>query len=516
MATGTLIDTAVATSHELPNTISSNQSNAGQTKPVQSKDEVQAPLSSSKMRSKKFRHTFAIHSTRKASCLSHDSEAAPSFLGFKNLMVLMLIVSNLRLMIENFKKYGVLICLSCHDYRRQDVIYGSILYLLVPCHLFVAYIIELAAAQQAKGAVARAKKTEDTPQQAERERKRFQTTWHLIALAHGINATLNLIIATTVVYYYIHHPGIGTLCEIHAVIVWLKTSSYALTNRDLRHSLMAPSDTSPMPEIYTSCPYPQNITLRNLTYFWWAPTLVYQPVYPRTDKIRWPFVFKRLAEVVGLSIVIWIASAQYAAPLLQNSLDKISTLDLTAILERILKLSTISLFCWLAGFFALFHSFLNALAEVTRFGDREFYTDWWNSYSVRSYWTTWNKPVFHFMKRHIYSPLVGRGVPPQVAQILVFVFSGVLHELLVGVPTHNILGVAFLGMLLQLPLIILTDPLPRYRDAAGHVPVNAKVVGNLVFWVSFCLVGQPLAALLYFFVWQAKYGSVSRNVLWSS
>ncbi|TKA51799.1 hypothetical protein B0A49_12930, partial [Cryomyces minteri] len=152
--------------------------------------------------------------------------------------------------------------------------------------------------------------------------------------------------------------------------------------------------------------------------------------------------------------------------------------------------------------------FLNALAEVTRFGDREFYTDWWNSYSVRSYWTTWNKPVFHFMKRHIYSPLVGRGVPPQVAQILVFVFSGVLHELLVGVPTHNILGVAFLGMLLQLPLIILTDPLTRYRDAAGHVPVNAKVVGNLVFWVSFCLVGQPLAALLYFFAWQAKYGSL--------
>lgn len=398
--------------------------------------------------------------------------------------------------------------------------YGSILYILVPCHLFVAYIIELAAAQYAKGAVARMKK--DDSRQQQQERRRLQATWILIAFAHGINATLNLIIATTVVYYYIHHPGIGTLCELHAVIVWLKTCSYAFTNRDLRHALLSPSSAAPLPEVYKSCPYPRNITLRNLTYFWWAPTLVYQPVYPRSSSIRWMFVAKRVAEVVGLSIVIWIASAQYAAPLLQNSLDKISTLDYVSIAERLMKLSTISLFCWLAGFFALFQSFLNALAEVLRFGDREFYTDWWNVSSVRTYWTTWNKPVYNFMKRHVYIPLVGRGVPPAVAQVIVFIFSGLLHELLVGVPTHNILGrsrlpalscvnmltwkpagVAFAGMVFQIPLIMITDPLEKMK---GY---GSKVAGNVIFWVSFCLVGQPLAALLYFFAWQAKYGSVS-------
>jgi len=317
----------------------------------------------------------------------------------------------------------------------------------VPCHLFVAYVIELAAAQQAKGAIARMKKadsTDSTAAERELETKSFRRTWRLIALAHGINATLNLIIATTVVYNYIHHPGIGTLCELHAVIVWLKTCSYAFTNRDLRHALLSPPIADAVPQLYKECPYPRNITLRNLTYFWWAPTLVYQPVYPRTSHIRWGFVVKRLLEVVGLSIAIWVASAQYAAPLLQNSLDKISTLDIPSILERLMKLSTISLFCWLAGFFALFQSFLNALAEVMRFGDREFYTEWWNVSSIRKYWTTWNKPVYHFMKRHIYMPLVGRGVPPPVAQVVVFLFSGVLHELLVGVPTHNIIGMCFL------------------------------------------------------------------------
>jgi diacylglycerol O-acyltransferase-1 len=222
--------------------------------------------------------------------------------------------------------------------------------------------------------------------------------------------------------------------------------------------------------MYKDCPYPRNINVKNLCYFWWAPTLVYQPVYPRTEKIRWGFVFRRVLETIGLSIVIWIASAQYAAPLLRNSLDTVYELDLVSILERVLKLSTISLFCWLCGFFALFQSSLNALAEVMRFGDREFYGEWWNVSSIRTYWTTWNKPVTNFMRRHIYSPLVGRGVPPSVAQVIVFLFSGFLHELLVGIPTHNILGKfncpPFPSLLLFPPLLgpptqSHTNPLPQ-------------------------------------------------------
>ena len=59
-------------------------------------------------------------------------------------------------------------------------------------------------------------------------------------------------------------------------------------------------------------------------------------------------------------------------------------------------------------------------------------------------------------------------------------------------------------MMVQIPLIILTDPLQRFRSQVG------RVTGNVIFWVSFCLVGQPLAVLLYFFAWHAKYGSMSK------
>jgi diacylglycerol O-acyltransferase-1 len=251
-----------------------------------------------------------------------------------------------------------------------------------------------------------------------------------------------LALTTYVVYYHIHHPLIGTLTIGHAIVVWLKTASYAFTNRDLRHAYLHPAkgELDALPEIYRQLPYPQNITFGNLIYFWWAPTLVYQPVYPRTDKIRWIFVLKRLGEVVVLNVFMWFCSSQWAAPVLRNSLDKMATLDMTAILERLLKLSTISLVIWLAGFFALFQSFLNALAEITRFGDRDFYEPWWNSGSVGTYWRTWNKPVYHFFRRHVYSPMRSRGWSHKTASLVVFLVSAILHEILVGAPTHNLIG----------------------------------------------------------------------------
>jgi diacylglycerol O-acyltransferase-1 len=39
---------------------------------------------------KKYRHVAALHSRSQPSCLSHEAETVPSFLGFRNLMVLVL------------------------------------------------------------------------------------------------------------------------------------------------------------------------------------------------------------------------------------------------------------------------------------------------------------------------------------------------------------------------------------------------------------------------------------------
>lgn len=72
--------------------------------------------------------------------------------------------------------------------------------------------------------------------------------------------------------------------------------------------------------------------------------------------------------------------------------------------------------------------------------------------------------------------------------------------------TPSELGVAFFGMMIQLPLIAMTLPLAKMEGS------NGKLIGNTVFWVSFTIFGQPFAALLYFYAWQAKYGSVGRSM----
>lgn len=76
--------------------------------------------------------------------------------------------------------------------------------------------------------------------------------------------------------------------------------------------------------------------------------------------------------VAWLSVGAFIVE-QYILPSCLNSLHPLHTMDIGHVLERVLKLSLPSLYVWLIGFYSLFHLWLNILAELTYFGDREFY-----------------------------------------------------------------------------------------------------------------------------------------------
>ena len=104
-------------------------------------------------------------------------------------------------------QYGFIISLQ-HDIRADDIRMGALLYFLIPAHLFLAYLIELVAASQARLAQSRTKTDEEPP--------KLRAAWMLIAFAHGVNATLSLYVANYVAYYKIHHPLVGTICEFHA------------------------------------------------------------------------------------------------------------------------------------------------------------------------------------------------------------------------------------------------------------------------------------------------------------
>ena len=74
-------------------------------------------------------------------------------------------------------------------------------------------------------------------------------------------------------------------------------------------------------------------------------------------------------------------------------------MDVTHMTERLLKLAIPNHLLWIVNFYLLFHSYLNLVGELTQFGDRRFYLDWWNASDINTFWRTWNLPVHRFAMR---------------------------------------------------------------------------------------------------------------------
>lgn len=245
--------------------------------------------------------------------------------------------------------------------------------------------------------------------------------------------------------------------------------------------------------------YPFNLTLGNLYYFMLAPTLCYELNFPRTPSRRKPFIIKRVIELISFSFVSVALCQQWVIPLVKNSLAPFSEMDITRCVERVLKLAIPNHLIWLMFFYLYFHSFLNLVAELMRFADREFYLDFWNSESVSVFWKTWNIPVHRWAVRHVYKPFVRNGFGRFTAAFAVFAVSAFLHEYLVSIPLKMFRLWACAGMLVQLPLSILSD---KY--------IKGGRAGNIVVWLSLIL-GQPMAILMYVHDWYLLHHPEAHN-----
>jgi diacylglycerol O-acyltransferase-1 len=65
--------------------------------------------------------------------------------------------------------------------------------------------------------------------------------------------------------------------------------------------------------------------------------------------------------------------------------------------------------------------------------------------------------------------------------------TAIPFQLLISVPLHTFKLYFFFGMMAQIPALFFG----KY--------FQGSVVGNLMFWITFCFVGQPIGILLYYF-----------------
>ncbi|EEH44231.2 uncharacterized protein PADG_00520 [Paracoccidioides brasiliensis Pb18] len=240
--------------------------------------------------------------------------------------------------------------------------------------------------------------------------------------------------------------------------------------------------------------YPQNLTLCNYIDYLLCPTLCYELEYPRTKEIRWTEVFFKTLAVFGCIFLLTNISEEFIIPVLDESAERLQSLGSKS--EKVLVLAeTISMMLlpfvitFLLVFLVIFEYTLNAFAEITRFADRKFYADWWNSCDWLEFSREWNIPVHHFLRRHVYFSSLHH-FSSSGAMALTFFISSLGHELVMACITKKIRGYGILAMMSQLPIVAVQ----RSRLVRGR-----KTFNNVCFWISM-IIGLSLMCALYVLV----------------
>ncbi|KAI8898282.1 MBOAT, membrane-bound O-acyltransferase family-domain-containing protein, partial [Globomyces pollinis-pini] len=387
-------------------------------------------------------HSIQIHRSR-VSPLSRDA-SNQNFRGFFNLSILLLAVSNFRLMLGNFLRFGFLVGFPTISIHERDILWSLTNIFLQIGPIVFTYLLEWNLVKQS----------------FKSSNNRILSNYLQI-----LNIMISFTVSCFISYFKIWHPLASVAPLLSSIVLSLKLTSYSFVNSELWYYAktveLAKKNDIP---VTVSLPYPANISLYNLVYFIIAPTLCYQPIYPKTERISTTFLLKRLCELFISVLGMYFLAVQYLMPVLEDCIREMDDSRHIHLVERILKLSIVSVGIWLLGFYAIFHSWLNFLAELLQFGDREFYKAWWNAKDISEYWRLWNAPVHHWCKRHVFRPLISYyKVNPMIAVFCVFTVSAILHEVLVGIPTHNLNGFAFWGMMLQIPLIVGTYVVNKIR-----------------------------------------------------
>jgi len=281
-------------------------------------------------------------------------------------------------------------------------------------------------------------------------------------------------------------------------ILLMKMHSYIMTNREYDKEYLQ-NKTSPASSTTTpsangdeedsddekkkkkkTVKYPENVTFMNYLDFLLVPTLVYEQEYPRTQNIRIGYFIEKLFSFIGLWAVLHVLVENYIVPVLENS-TKMTQLE--AICQLIIPFTA----GYLLIFYLVFDVACNGFAELTKFADRAFYADWWNSKTWDQFARDWNKPVHEFLLRHVYLESINSyKMSKNNATMITFLFSSIVHEFFMGFTLRLFRPWLFVLQMSQLPMIY----------AMRHPLIKDNRFSNHFFWFGMIL-GPPLLSLLY-------------------
>eukprot|EP00071_Canis_lupus_P033625 XP_022267182.1 sterol O-acyltransferase 2 [Canis lupus familiaris] len=234
-------------------------------------------------------------------------------------------------------------------------------------------------------------------------------------------------------------------------------------------------------------------------YFLFCPTLIYRKTYPRTPNVRWNYVAKNFAQALGCVLYACFILSRLCVPVFANMSWELFSTRVPGTrapwcLSIMARHPLPGIFMLLLIFFAFLHCWLNAFAEMLRFGDRMFYRDWWNSTSFSNYYRTWNVVVHDWLYSYVYQDglwLLG-GRARGAAMLAVFLVSAVVHEYIFCF----VLGFFYPVMLI---LFLVIGGLMNFMMHDRHT----GPAWNVLMWTMLFL-GQGIQVSLYCQEWYAR------------
>lgn len=209
--------------------------------------------------------------------------------------------------------------------------------------------------------------------------------------------------------------------------------------------------------------------------FMFMPTLIFSDF---TDHRRRSF--KNLLYCIIMTAFFFFAANFMISFYLLPLMIKYTMVDFFTSIIAFVQISVTTFIIWILLFLFFFKFYLSFMSECTNYHVKS-YGHWWNATSFREFWQLWNTTTHNWLRKYVYQEAIVVIRSKWLCSLLVFFISGALHELIYFLTFKKLGFVVFSSIFLQFFFILFEN--------------TCFASGNLLFWLIFCLIGQPVFLL---------------------
>jgi len=268
--------------------------------------------------------------------------------------------------------------------------------------------------------------------------------------------------------------GLATraVLAFETIRIWMKTISFM---REIPNLMIEEEDNNNEYDHKKLDKQPSNVPVTSLSqfvYFLFCPTPIYAPEYPRTKTIHWGRVF--LLNYINFVIVI-CGLRLVQAVRMPETFGK-EPIKLTVLIEKasiyaiwytILSVTAMAIF-WQ-------HCWQNIWAELMRFADRRFYSDYYSCHETATYFRKWNHIIQGWLYRYFYTPMVPWS-GTFVAQMFLLFFSGLVHDYALFIVVGLLLPLHAISFVI---VVLLARFAPKENPSFWHF-MNGPMASNFI------------------------------------